>query len=164
MEVDLLDDDEEQEDTQEQQSNASAAEKRLDREKAKLKKEIEELRTWKQEREAADKARTVKEVFTEVGLNQKWADFYRGEETTPEAVKAWAVANDFLQIAEDAEPEPAAAPTGYTPTVIQGGEPPAGKMYTRAEMEEIARVNLPRARALADSGKVQWNNPQVAER
>ena len=163
--LDLLDDDEDQEDTQEQQSNASAAEKRLDREKAKLKKELEELRTWKQEREAADKARTVKEVFTEVGLNQKWADFYRGEETSPEAVRAWALANDFLQIEEDAEPEaPAAAPTGYTPTVIQGGEPPAGKMYTRKEMEDIARVNPQRARALADSGKVAWNNPQVSER
>jgi len=165
MEVDLLDDDEEQEDTQEQQSNASAAQTRIDREKAKLKKRAEEAEAKVAEFEAKEKARSVKEVFAEVGLNQKWSDFYRGEETSPEAVRAWALANDFLQIEEDAEPEaPAAAPTGYTPTVIQGGEPPAGKMYTRKEMEDIARVNPQRARALADSGKVAWNNPQVSER
>jgi hypothetical protein len=55
-------------------------------------------------------------------------------------------------------------PVGYTPTII-GSEASAmpAKTYTRAEMEEIARTNPARAQALAEQGRVVWNNPQQIE-
>ena len=85
-----------------------------------------------------------------------WATLNPDAEVTPEAVKSFA-----QEYSIGPEPEPN---RGFTPTVIAGERTiPAAKTYTRAEMEEIARVNPARARALADSGRVKWNNPQIGE-
>ena len=153
-------DDDEEPEADQPAANREAAERRVARRDARIQKELEELRAYKAENEAANRKAQVKDVFQQAELNPRWADFYQGEEATPEAVRAWAVQNELIQV-EDEAPAPT---TGYTPTVIESGHVPAGKTYTRKEMEEIARDNPARARALADSGKVIWNNPQVAER
>ena len=126
---DLLDDEEE---TPAPPDNASAAQTRLDREKAKLKKEVEDLRGWKAEREKTDRAASVAETFKDIGLNPKHAKFYQAEDASPEAIKAWAVEEDFLQLGEG-EQAPVAPSTGFTPTVIPGGLPLGAKMYSPQE-------------------------------
>jgi len=53
-------------------------------------------------------------------------------------------------------------PVGYTPTAIGNeGHVPTARTYTRAEMEEIAKENPARARALAEAGRIRWNNPEI---
>lgn len=149
---DSFDDEEDQE--QEAQQEDPPAKQRLDREKAKLRKELDELKAWKAEREKADRGATVAGIAKELGLNPRHAQFYQGEDASPEAIKAWAVENEFL--ANDADAEPAAAPTGadYAPTDI-GGLPVGTKMYSFEEYEDIRKSNPFKADELRRAGRVQ---------
>ena len=127
---DLLDgDDSGDQDTPSQ--NRSAAETRIERDKAKLQKEIEELRSWKAEREQADRTQSVAATFSELGLNPKHAQFYQGQETTTEAVRAWAVEQEFLSVDNQGETAPAAPPeVGFTPTTFGEGQHLGARFYT----------------------------------
>ena len=156
-----LDFDDEESEEQPDPPEKNPAQQRLDREKAKLKKENEELRAYKAEREKADHQATVQKTFAEVGLNPKWSEFYQGEEATPEAVKAWALAKDFIQPSEDNNEEPAAPTTGFTPTVIEG-QPLGTKFYSFEEYEEIRKTDPMKADGLRRAGRVQKVEPQWA--
>jgi len=97
-------------------------------------------------------------AFEKVGYTGKlaklWAALNPEGEATAEDMKAFAAEYGVTP----------ARPEGYTPTII-GSEASAmpAKTYTRAEMEEIARTNPARAQALAEQGRVVWNNPQQIE-
>jgi hypothetical protein len=122
-------------------------------------KELEDLRTYKAETETAKREEAIAAAFSEAGLSTKAAKLYAAlnpeGEATAESVSAFASEYGI-------GPE-AVKPTGFTPTVIPGGRTPAAKTYTRKEMEDIARVNPARARALADSGRVKWNNEGIGK-
>ena len=123
-------------------------------------KELETLRSYKAHTETAAREAAVISAFKEAGLNTRAAKLYgvlhpEGDPTA-ESVKEFA--SDY-----SIGPEPDRS--GYTPTVIQGERAtPSAKTYSRSEMEVIARENPARARALADSGRVKWNNPEVGKR
>ncbi len=96
----------------------------------------------------------VAEQFEKQGFTRKLAKLYRAlnpdGEATPEDVKAFAAEYEVM---------PTRA-VGYTPTTVSNeGRVPAAKTYTRAEMEEIAKQTPLRARALAEAGRIKWNNP-----
>lgn len=100
----------------------------------------------------------IADAFEKAGYTGKlaklWAALNPEGEATAEDMKAFAAEYGVTP----------ARPEGYTPTII-GSEASAmpAKTYTRAEMEEIARTNPARAQALAEQGRVVWNNPQQIE-
>ena len=142
------------EDSQEQADppEESPAQKRLDREKAKLRKELDELKAYKAEREKADRGASITATAAELGINPKHAAFYQDEDASPEAIKAWAIANDFLAFAEGEEP--AEVPTtGFTPTVIEG-TPPGSKIYEFDEWMKLSQTDPAKAAQLWTAGRV----------
>lgn len=150
---------EDTEDETPEQSNVQQAQARLDREKAKLKKEIEELRAFKAETEQQNRQRTATEVFQQVGLRPEWAEFFTGDEVTPDAVKAWAVEKRFVQPSED---EPASeitpeAPTGFTPTIITEASVPGSKVYSMDEFNKMMNEGQ------AEKAMKLWNSGKVAK-
>ena len=155
---DLLNSGDEETPNDKGQDNESAAQARLDREKAKLKKQVEELTAWKAERETADRASAISNVFGEVGLNPKWSEFYQGEDATPDAIKAWAVDKGFIQVDEDA-PEPEVETRGFTPTVVAESQVLGTKSYSFEEWKKVAETDEAKAMQLWNSGRVQ---PEVA--
>jgi hypothetical protein len=78
---------------------------------------------------------------------------FDGEETTEDAVKAWAVSNKFLQPAED-EPAPEPVSTGYTPTVIEGS-PIGSKIYSFDEWLKLSEVDPAKANQRWTSNRVE---------
>lgn len=149
--------DDAEEETQQEQSNAQQAQARLDREKAKLKKELEELRAFKIETEAKLRQQSVAETLQQAGLQPEWAEFYKGEDTTPEAVKAWAVAKKFIQPSED-EPEPEAVepPTaGFTPTVVAEANMVGSKFYSAEEFAALQRNDPKKAERVYQAGRLK---------
>jgi hypothetical protein len=123
-------------------------------------REVEELRAFKTQADAERRENAIADVFKEAGVSPRaaklWASLNPDAEATPEAVKAFA-----QEYSIGPEPEPN---RGFTPTVIESGQPPAAKTFTRKELEDIARINPQRARALAESGRVRWNNPDIQGR
>lgn len=150
---DLLDDDEDDKPEPKAKDNAAFAQMR--KELKDLKKEADELRAFREEREKADRALAISEVFKEVGLNPKHAKFYQGDEATPDAIKAWAVAEDFLQVNEDEAPAPAPEQRGFTPTVINEGQALGTKVYTFEEYEELRKSDPQRAQKAREANRVQ---------
>ena len=150
----LLGDDEETE-TPAAPDKANAAFAQQRKELAALKKEAEELRAFKAEREQADRKATVSETFKALGLNPKHSGWFPGDqEASEDAVKAWALENELISLAEgEAPPEPEAR--GFTPTVIADGAPLGSKVYTQEEFEALLRTDENRAMQLYQSGKVQ---------
>lgn len=153
---DLLDG---EDDTQPEESdNRSFAELRkaygrLEKQNKAAASELEELRAFKVEREQQERHQAIAATFTEIGLNPKHAKFYQGEDATPEAIKAWAVAEDFLP-ADGELPEPAAATSGYTPTVITDPKTLGSRNYSVSEWKELARTNPDLAQRLHAEGRV----------
>ena len=153
---DLLDEDEGERSTPEPRGNDAAAQARIDREKQKLRKEVDELRAWKVEREQADRARSVEATFAELGLNPKHAKFYQAEDASADAIKAWATAEDLLGIEseENPSPPPPAPTTGFTPTVIAGGTALGSKVYTMEEFSQLLETNPNQAMQIYNAGRV----------
>jgi len=152
---DVPDDDEVQappQDEAKQKREAADIRKRL-KEAETLAKEVEELRVFKAEREKADRQNAVTGAFTALGLQPEWTKFFDGEETTEDAVKAWAVSNKFLQPAED-EPAPEPVSTGYTPTVIEGS-PIGSKIYSFDEWLKMSETDPAQANQLWKSNRVE---------
>ena len=117
--------------------------------------EVEELRTYKAESETAKREALIAEAFKEAGVSPKAARLYSAlhPDGEPSTADIAAFSEEYGLQREK--------PTGYTPTLIQGGHTPVAKKYTRQEMEEIARDNPARARALAEAGRVQWSNAAI---
>lgn len=117
--------------------------------------ELEDLREFKAVALAAQREGDIGDAFEKAGYTRKLAALYialhPGDEATAEDVKAFA---------DEYEVTPT-RPVGYTPRAISS-EPTVtpARTYSRAEMEEIAKQNPARARALADAGRVRWNNPE----
>lgn len=155
---DIFSGDDAEDENPDQQSNAQQAQARLDREKAKLKKELEELRAFKAETEERGRQQSVAQTLKEIGLREEWAEFYKGEESTPDAVRQWAVDKKFLQPSEDepAEP-PAPAPTGYTPTVIAEASVPGSKTYSMDEFNKMMNEGQ------AEKAMKLWSQGRVAK-
>jgi len=148
-----LEDDEEETEPQpdpKQSNQLNAAQRKL----AKAEKELEELRQFKADQEKATRTNSITETFKEIGLNPKWAKFYQGEEVTPETIKAWAVAEDFITLEATGSAETAEAPTGYTPTVIPEGQTLGAKVFTPAEFKELARSDPGQAQKVFNEGRV----------
>jgi hypothetical protein len=120
-------------------------------------KELEELRAYRETTQAEKRQQAIASAFEEAGLPSKASRLFDAlnpdSEPTADAIKAFSEEYGI-------NPDPP-KPTGFTPTVVQGSRTPAAKKYTRQEMEEIARDNPARARALAEAGRVQWSNAAI---
>ena len=150
----LLGDDEETETppATDPKTNAAFAQQR--KELAALKKEAEELRAFKAEREQADRKATVSETFKALGLNPKHSGWFPGDqEASEDAVKAWALENELISLAEG-EPPPEPETRGYTPTVIAESHVLGGKTLTAVEWREIAKRDHAEGQRLLDQGRV----------
>ena len=155
---DVPDDDEApSENAPKQPSNSEWARLRKELKEAKAAaKEAEELRAFKAEREKADREATVKTAFQELGLNPKHAKFYSGEgDVTPDAVRAWAVAEDFLQVEEGEAAEEPAPAAGFTPTVISEAKTVGSKVFSFDEFLELSKTDPGRANELWRAGRVE---------
>lgn len=124
-------------------------------------KELERLRAFEEQTKASAREAAIVSAFKEAGRNAAAAKLFAtlnpDGDVTPEGVKLFCE-----EFAIGPEPEPN---RGYTPTVIANERAvPAAKTYTRAEMENIARENPARARALAESGRVKWSNSEISGR
>jgi len=153
---DLLEDEDETPETK--PDNASAAKARIDRQKAKLQKELDELKAWKVERERADRDQAVKAALEAVGVDMRSVNFYQELIAAEDPAAALpSLKQKYLGEEEEATPAPQA---GFTPTVFEEATPAAAKRLTRQEWEDVMRENPARATALAEAGKVKWNyNP-----
>jgi hypothetical protein len=125
-------------------------------------KEAEELRTFKAEREQADKTTGVSTIVQELGLPPEWGKFYPGDEVTPDAIKQWAIAEKFLQVDQESEsaPPPPAPTTGFTPTVIEGTQPVGTKTYSVEEFMELQKVDPRKAEAVYKAGRLKKEEPE----
>lgn len=152
---DLSDDDEVPAPQAEAQRKREAADirKRLKAAEA-LEKEVEELRTFRQEREKVDRQNAVSTVFKDVGLNPKWVGFYNAEDFSPEAVKQWAIEQEFLQPVEG-EPAPEPAVAGFTPTVIAESASVGSKVYSQDEFMELLKTDPNKATQVHQAGRVK---------
>ena len=154
-----FDDEETDESAEEPKQNnqLAAAQRKL----AKLEKEAEELRQFRAEREQQDRQNTVKQVFSEVGLQPEWAEFYQSEDATPEAVKQWAVTKKFLTQAEPEETAPPVAPaTGFTPTVVADASPVGSKMYEADEFAALLARDPVKAEQVYKAGRLKKEVPE----
>ena len=122
--------------------------------------ELEELREFKAVALEAQREGEISDAFERAGYFAKLGKLYRAlnpdDEATPEDVKAFAAEYEVMPTRQ----------VGWSPTVLASeSHAPTAKTYTRAEMEEIARDNPARAQALAEVGRVMWNNlPQTEGR
>ncbi len=121
------------------------------------KKELEELRTFRAEQATLQRATAIQTVAKELGINPKHAGFYPIEqEPTPEAIKAWAIETDLLQVEEgEASEPPPSTETGFTPTVVSGGATPGAKVYTAEEFDQLMEVDPTKAMQVYKAGRVQ---------
>ena len=136
-----------------QKREAAAIRRQLKQAEA-LTKEVEELRAFKAEQEKVTRQSAVSTVFTEVGLNPKWAGFYNGDDSSPEAIKQWAIEQEFLQ-PQEGEPAPAPVSTGFTPTVISESAPAGSKVYSQDEFMELLKVDPNKAMQVHSAGRVK---------
>jgi hypothetical protein len=118
--------------------------------------ELQDLREFKAAALQAQREGDIGDAFEKQGYTRKLGKLYAAlhpeGEATAEDVKAFAAEYEVM---------PTRA-VGYTPTTVSNeGRVPAAKTYTRAEMEEIAKQNPARARALAEAGRIRWNNPEI---
>jgi hypothetical protein len=150
---DLLDGDE---DTPEPAANKPKTDNQLQAAQRKLNKaeqELEELRAWRAEREGKDRTESIGTVFKELNLNPKHAKFYPPDaEVTEDAVRAWAVTEEFLNVEEGGEP--ASDRGGFTPTVINESQALGSKQYSVQEWREIAMRNPAEGQQLLQRGRV----------
>jgi len=144
----------------EPESREKAAFAQMRKELKALKTEAEELRAFKAQAEQQNRQAAVADVFTQIGLKPKHAKFYPTDgDTSAEAVRVWAIAEELLEVEEGEEQAPPPHLTeGFTPTVIADGATPAAKRWTREEFEAGMRVNPDLWGARASAGKVKWNN------
>ena len=155
IDFDLSDDDEvpAPQDEARQKREAAQIRKQLKQAEAQL-SELEELRTFKAEQEKVARQNAVSTVFTEVGLNPKWAGFYNGDDSSPEAIKQWAVEQEFLQ-PQEGEPAPAPVSTGFTPTVIAESAPTGSKIYSQEEFMDLLKTDQAKAMQVHAAGRVK---------
>ena len=122
--------------------------------------ELEELREFKQVALAAQREGEISDCSrrraTPASSAKLWSALNPEGLPTAESLKAFASEYDLAPT----------RPVGYTPTMIgnEATSMPTAKTYTRAEMEEIAKVNPARAQALAEQGRIVWNNPEIEGR
>jgi len=156
----LLDDDEDEtEPEQKPRDNAAFAKMRKDLKAAE--KRASEAEAKATELESRSRHQEVAGALAALGLKQKWAKFFPADtEVTPEAIRSWAVSEEFLAAEGNEEPAPEET-KGFTPTVISDGITPAARQFTRQEFEAGMRENPVKWQALAETGRVKWNNPQV---
>lgn len=161
--TDLLDDGEESPGTpgdgpKALRDHAKSLEKQLKAAQAKV-AEAEQLQARLAEYEAKERTSSVTAAFQALGLNPKHAAFYpKDQESDPEAIKAWAVDNDFLTPEEDETPAPPAATPGFTPTVIAGSVPPGSKVLNNDEFGELLKTNPNEAFRLYQAGRVKLDS------
>ncbi len=116
-------------------------------------KELEELRTFRDEFNNKQRTEKVSSVFTELGLNPTHAKFWQLEnpEAEPDAttVGKWAVDNGFAQATEDAVETPS-----FTPTTIPETTAPGGKRFTLDEWLNISVTNPAEGERILKQGRV----------
>lgn len=131
-----------------------------------IKEEVEGLRSKVAEFEGQTRVQQAEQAFKDAELPKGFARFFAKEhegEITKEAALSWAQANEIVAPAESSEPTE--RPLSLAPTV--GGETPGQKVWTRKELDEAVKngqVSHSKARDLIASGRVQFSNPQAAQR
>ena len=147
------------EDEHEPQDKRDTAFAQMRKELTALKKEAEELRTFRAEAEKDQRTATVSEAFKALGLKPKHAEFYPADAPAePEAIKAWAVDKELVVLEDgDEEPEtPAPTPTsGFTPTSIGESAPLGSRRYSFEEWDGLLRSDPEKAMKAWNSGRVQ---------
>lgn len=142
--------------------------KRLEKDLAKARKELEELRAYRAAAEAERRAAQVKAAFQSVGLNERWADLYvkvhPDAEPTPESVRAFAEEYSLpipaTKQEEQQQPTPPAATEPFAPTATPAATPTGRAPMTWREFAEMHRQDPARAvreaqeRGLVDPGEV----------
>ena len=118
--------------------------------------EVQDLRAFKALALHAQREGEISDEFEKAGYSGKLAKLWSA--LNPEGLPT---AESLKAFADEYGVTPT-RPVGYTPRAISS-EPtmPTAKTYTRAEMEEIAKVNPARARSLAEAGRIKWNNPEI---
>ena len=153
---DILLGDEENPEPEPEPKRDAAAFAQMRRELKAMKQEAEELRAFKAQAEQQARTATVADVFKEVGLKPKHAKFYPTEgDVSPDAIKAWAVEEAFLEVEEGEEvPAPPKQETGFTPTVIGEGTPLGAKTYSFEEFEQLLQADPTKATRVWKTGLV----------
>jgi hypothetical protein len=138
-----------------------------EKETKKLAKELEELRTWRADRERQDKESTLSGAGLSAGQAKAFLRLY--EEVTPEAIQSFRT--DILGMAPEPTPEPepqaapeTPAPAGFAPTST--GTPVIAKHMLEAKDYRAMMKNpatRPDAIKAAREGRVLPNNPEALD-
>jgi len=161
------DEDQEQQKPEVDPKKLGYALRQRDKEAKKLAKELEELKTWRADRERQDKEGTLSGAGLSAGQAKAFLRLY--EEVTPEAIQSFRT--DILGMAPEPipEPEPQAAPetpapAGFAPT--SAGTPVLGKKMLEASEYRAMMKNpttRPEAIKAASEGRVLPNNPEASD-
>lgn len=132
--------------------------KRLEKETAKMNRELAELREFKSSITKAERAQQVQGAFKELGLNEKQAELFLrvtdAEEITVDSVKQFAQQYGLIVGDEDTT----TVDGGFPPTNVSTTAESTGRMLSRDEFEKLAATNPTRARQYLTEGRVKWNN------
>lgn len=136
--------------------------KRLERENARLNKEMGELRDFKSSVTKAEKAKQVQGAFKELGLNEKQAELFLRvtdtDEITTDGVREFAQQYGLIVGEEDGDISTTTVGGGFPPSNVTGSADPGTRVVTRDDFEKIAKTNPTKARELLSEGRVKWNN------
>lgn len=147
--IDALFGDEEEETPAATQKNPVAEQRKHIKELEKRLKEAEPeldiLRKFKQEYDASQRESSIQEVFSELGVAEHAAKFYKLEnpegEVTKEAVAAWAVENQFASA--DSFSDVNKTDQGFTPTSHGESFATGIKQYNRKEWDKLLSTGNP---------------------
>lgn len=132
--------------------------------KADLKKardELETVRPFRDKYLTSQAPKVLEEAGVDPSLFKLFVKDNASTDLTPELAKTWAAENG-IQIKE-AEPQTAAAEGTFAPTV--GGDAPGPKLIDRGQIDQMMKDGRQaEALRLINSGRVQFNNPDVLAR
>jgi hypothetical protein len=131
----------------------------LERQNKKLAKELESLRTFKDQYDQEQAERKTADVFTELNIDPKRASWFRADnpeaEVSKEMVAQWAIGAGFL--AQD-DVEPVTRSGGFTPTTTPESAVLGSKRFTRAEWLQLSVDDPAEAQKVFKAGKVDLSD------
>jgi hypothetical protein len=148
--------------------------KKLQRDLRQARKELEDLRSWKTDRETEDRKRTIETVFDKVGLQVKHAELFLAvkpdEDPTELAIKEFAKEYSLpleTKNEEGDEGDKPAAPSitvqgdispspGFTPATTPAEAPSSNrKQLTQEEFRKLYETRPEEALQLLSAGRVE---------
>jgi hypothetical protein len=139
--------------------------RKLEKELKAARKELEDLRAYREQTERERTVASARTIFEQVGLNPKWAELYLkaqdGAEPTPESVRTWAqeyglaVPEPERETAEQPASEPAFVPTQPAAAAASTQAPMTWKEFAELHRQDPGRaVREAQQRGIADVGEV----------